>query len=41
MPKDSDFSLVSTENFIQKIPLNSWGLGPDDLSQKDLNPPHL
>jgi len=39
--KDSDFSLISTENLSQKVPSSSWGPGLDNLDQKDLNLPHL
>jgi len=39
--KGLDYSLVSTENVSQKIPFSGWGPGPDNLSKKGLNLPHL
>jgi len=35
---DSDFSLVSRKNFSVTLDSCNWGPGPDNLSQKRLNP---
>jgi len=41
VPKDSDCSLVSSKNFIEIQPSNSWRPGPGEVGQGDQKVLHL